>query len=33
MDELIDQFPQEGDLVIARIFLKDQMSITEVMEN
>ena len=33
MDELIDQFPQEGDLVIIRIFLKDQISISDVMDN
>ena len=31
MDELIGQFPKEGDLVIARIFLKDQIPIVDVM--
>lgn len=30
-DELIDQFPQEGDLVMIRIFLKDQIPIEDVM--
>ena len=30
-DELIDQFPKEGDLVMIRIFLKDQIPIEEVM--
>lgn len=30
-DELINQFPQEADLVIARIFLKDQVPIADVM--
>jgi|LakMenEpi03Aug12_release.lakeMendotaPanAssembly.Ray.scaffolds.fasta_scaffold496866_2 hypothetical protein len=30
-DELIDQFPEEGDLVIVRIFLKDQILIEDVM--
>ena len=30
-DELIDQFPNEADLVIIRIFLKDQISIEEVI--
>ena len=30
-DELVDQFPQEGDLVIIRIFLKDQILIEDVM--
>ena len=30
-DELIDQFPQEGDLVMFRIFLKDQILIEDVM--
>ena len=30
-DELIDQFPEEGDLIIVRIFLKDQMPIETVM--
>jgi len=31
LDELINQFPQEADLVIARIFLKDQVPIADVM--
>ena len=31
-DELIDQFPEEGDLVIVRIFLKDQIPIEDVMK-
>ena len=30
-DELIDQFPEEGDLIIVRIFLKDQMPIETVI--
>ena len=30
-DELIDQFPEEGDLVMIRIFLKDQILIEDVM--
>lgn len=32
MDELIDQFPREGDLVMIRIFLNDQIPIDEVMQ-
>lgn len=31
LDELIAQFPEEGDLVIARIFLNDQIPIADVM--
>jgi hypothetical protein len=31
LDELIVQFPQEGDLVIFRIFLKDRVSIDSIM--
>jgi hypothetical protein len=31
-DELIDQFPEEGDLVIIRIFLNDQIPIKDVMD-
>lgn len=31
-DELISQFPHEGDLVIARIFLNDQVPIKDVMD-
>ncbi len=30
-DELIEQFPCEGDLVMIRIFLKDQINITDVI--
>jgi hypothetical protein len=30
-DELIDLFPSEPDLVIVRIFLKDQIPIDEVL--
>ena len=32
LDELIEQFPSEGDLVVSRIFLKDQVPIEEIME-
>jgi hypothetical protein len=31
LDELISQFPQEGDLVIFRIFLKDRIPITNIL--
>ena len=31
MDELIEQLPHEGDLVVGRIFLKDQIPIEDVM--
>ena len=31
LDELIVQFPLEGDLVIFRIFLKDRIMINEIM--
>ena len=31
-DELIDQFPNEGDLIIVRIFLKDQIPIKDIMD-
>jgi len=31
LDDLIGQFPNEGELVIARIFLKDQVPIVDVM--
>jgi hypothetical protein len=31
-DELIDQFPLEGDLVIIRIFLNDQVPITDIID-
>ena len=30
-DELVDQFPYEGDLIMFRIFLKDQIPIEDVM--
>ena len=33
IDELIPQFPEEGDLVIIRIFLKDQVPIADVMNH
>ena len=32
LDELIEQFPEEGDLVVSRIFLKDQVPIAEIMD-
>lgn len=32
IDELIDQFPLEGDLIILRIYLNDQVNIKDVME-
>jgi len=31
LDELIQQFPAETDLIIARIFLKDQVSMEDVL--
>jgi hypothetical protein len=31
LDELIDQFPQEGDLILIRIFIKDQIPMTDVL--
>ena len=31
LDELIEQFPREGDLVILRIFICDQVPITDIM--
>ncbi len=31
LDELIEQFPEEGDLVIIRIFMKDQIPIDTIM--
>ena len=31
IDELIEQFPQEPDLIILRIFLKDQIPIEDVI--
>lgn len=30
-DELIDQFPEEGDLVLIRVYLKDQIPIHKVV--
>lgn len=33
LDELIEQFPEEGDLIVIRIFLNDQVPIVDVMEN
>ena len=30
-DELIGQFPQEGDLVVVRLFLANQIPIQDVM--
>lgn len=32
-DELIEQVPEEGDLVVARILLKDQLPIIDVMNH
>lgn len=32
LDELIGQFPHEGDLVIFRIFLKDKTPITTIID-
>lgn len=32
-DELINQFPEESDLIFIRIFLKDQIPIQDVMNN
>ena len=31
LDELIEQFPQEGDLVVLRIFICDQVPIVDIM--
>jgi hypothetical protein len=31
-DELIEQFPQESDFVVIRIFIKDQMPIKSIMD-
>ena len=31
-DELIDQFPQEGDLVVLRLFISNQIPIKDAME-
>jgi hypothetical protein len=30
-DELIEQFPEEGDLIFVRIMLKDRLPINEIM--
>ena len=32
LDELIEQFPQEADIVIVRLFFKDQIPLTTVMD-
>uniref|UniRef100_A0A6C0LWY3 Uncharacterized protein n=1 Tax=viral metagenome TaxID=1070528 RepID=A0A6C0LWY3_9ZZZZ len=32
-DELIDQFPDEGDLVVARLFISNQVPIVDVMND
>ncbi len=32
IDELIDQFPYEGEIVITRVLINDQMSIKNVMD-
>lgn len=31
LDELIDQFPQESDFVLMRIFIKDQVPVADVI--
>jgi hypothetical protein len=33
LDELIEQFPQETSLIVARVFLKDQIPVTATMKN
>ena len=33
LDELIEQIPTEGDLVILRILIKDQVSIEKIMNH
>ncbi len=33
LDELIDQFPQESNLILCRLFVKDQVPIGKTMEN
>ena len=33
LDELIDQFPQETNLIIARLFIKDRIPIEDVINN
>ena len=32
-DELIEQFPEHGDLVVIRILLKDQLPVTQIMNH
>jgi|UniRef100_A0A6C0KQ46 hypothetical protein len=32
LDELIQQFPEEGDLIVLRIFLADQVPTEEIMK-
>ena len=32
-DELIDQFPQEADLVVARLFFSNQIDIKTAIDN
>ena len=33
LDELIDQFPQESNLILCRLFIKDQVPIDTTMKN
>ena len=33
LDELVDQFPSEGDFIIIRIFLKDKIPVQDIMNN
>jgi len=33
LDELIGQFPTEGDLIVFRIFIKDQIPVITIMDN
>ena len=33
LDELIDQFPEEGDLVVIRLFISNQVPIVDIMNN
>lgn len=33
LDELISQFPQEGDLVVMRLFFSNQVAIKDAMDN
>lgn len=32
LDEMIAQFPEEGDLILSRVFIKDQFPIVEIMK-